>query len=97
MKFNVKQRILLIAYALVIVIMCVFFVPNKIERYYGENVIHKTYRYSTYLPIWYNYKDNNIGSTDRNAIDYPKLITQIFAATVLFGTGILITKDAKKG
>jgi hypothetical protein len=94
MSINRIQKTILLIYATSILIMCIFLVPNKIERYYGNgDMIHKSYRYSTYLPIWHNYYTKDSYGAYRNAIDYPKLGIQIFAASIVAGSALIITNN----
>jgi hypothetical protein len=94
---NKKRRVILIIYALVIAIMCIFFVPNKIERYYSNGgMLHKFTTQSKYLPIWYNYYFKQDNTVDINSVDYSKLITQIFTASVVLGAAFVVVKDNTK-
>ena len=93
MNINRIQKTIILIYAVVIMVMCVFLVPNKIERYYhNENMIHHWTRSSSYFPIWYNYSVEHDNSVDKNAVDYAKLSLQIFAASIIAGSALIIAK-----
>jgi len=109
MKLTNLQRIILIAYAIVIVNICIFFAPKSLFMHYEGNYI---VRYIEYSPIWHNsnYYETRVIKRNKSQaeisdaqkldtfirVDYYRLATEVFATTVVAGVLYIIVSPKKE-
>lgn len=96
-KLNKKRIRILTLFLLLVVFMCILFVPQSIvlTGLSSQNVPHSSIIGRVYEPIWYSYYKIRSGgrSWESNCIDCGRLFIQMFALTLVCGILYIKAKE----
>lgn len=85
MRFTKLQKTIILIYAVVVFFLCIVFVP-WCKEYPIEGVSMKV-AYKRYLPIW--------SPPVHSKVDINRLLVEIFASSILFGTAFVLVGNKK--
>lgn len=92
---NMIRKILMIAYVILVLLMCIFIVPHKINatKVSSQNVPHSIVIKTEYHPIWYSRnEESESGNTlYTTAIDYSRLALQLFCTSIVLGVAFYLS------